>query len=119
MQFYKGTKWVNIFTHIVSVKLVKQMNNLVNIRTKWTKVKFKIKSFFSGQLELRSSGGAGEFQGAWLGLYQLLPDGGEGGNQGPVYRQLHDGDNGQYYLFRWDELQLNVCHTVVIECILT
>jgi len=53
-----------------------------------------------GQLELRSCGGAGESQGSLLGLFQLLPDGGEGGTQGPVYRQLHDGDNQQVYLYR-------------------
>jgi len=53
-----------------------------------------------GLVELRSSEGAGECVGDALGLYQLLPDGGEGGRQGPVYRQRHDGDNQQFYLYR-------------------
>ena len=75
-------------------------------------------------VELSSSGGAGEYKGDHLGLYQLLPDGGEKakkasglfqglfqllsdggewGSQGPVYRQLHDGDNDeQVHLYRWD-----------------
>ena len=63
-------------------------------------------------VELRSSEGtAGEYKGSKMGVYQLLPDGGEGGS--PVYRQLHDGDNEQYYLYRWgfscttDVMQLN------------
>ena len=53
--------------------------------------------------ELRSSGGAGEWQGwSCLGLYQLLLSGrGEGGKQGPVYQQLHNKSN-QHYLYRWD-----------------
>jgi len=52
-------------------------------------------------VELRSSGGAGEYEGHKLGVFQLLPDdGGKGGSQGPVYRQLHDGDNWQCYLYR-------------------
>jgi len=55
-------------------------------------------------VELRSSGGAGEWRGSCLGLFQLLPDDvsddGKGGSQGPVYRQLHDGDNWQMYLYR-------------------
>ena len=54
------------------------------------------------QVELRSSGGAGENHGDKLGLYQLMSDGGKGARQGPVYRQRHDGDNQQYYLYRWD-----------------
>ena len=57
---------------------------------------------FSGppsQLELRSSGGAGEHQGAQMGLYQLLPGGGEG----PVYQQLHNTNDKQHvYIYRWD-----------------
>ena len=60
-------------------------------------------SLFSGPpslVELRSSGGAGEVWGSRMGVYQLLPDVGEGGS--PVYRQLHDGYNLQYYLCRWD-----------------
>ena len=52
-------------------------------------------------VELRSSGGAGEYQGERLGLYQLLPDE-KGDGQSPVYRQRHDGDNEHYYLYRWD-----------------
>ena len=51
---------------------------------------------------LRSSGEAGEHQGGRMGLYQLLPNGGKGARQGPVYRQRHDGDNRQMYLYRWD-----------------
>ena len=76
------------------------------------------------QVELSSSGGAGVEVGGCLGLFQLLPDGGEKakkasglfqglfqllsdggewGSQGPVYRQLHDGDNDeQVHLYRWD-----------------
>ena len=65
-----------------------------------TKMDESKKSVFSGQLELRSSGGADESQGSHLGLFQLLPDGGEGGRQGPVYRQRHDGGNQQFYLYR-------------------
>ena len=49
------------------------------------------------------AGGAGEYHGSKMGLYQLLPDGAEKGDgQGPVYRQRHDGDNPHYYLYRWD-----------------
>ena len=72
--------------------------------------------------------GAAEWQGEKLGLFQLLRDDGEegryyqllpeGGRKGPVYRQLHDGNNQQIYLYRWDMLQINVCHTAAIECIL-
>ena len=55
------------------------------------------------QLELRSSGGAGEWQGDSMGLYQLLPDGEKGDGQGPVYHQRHDDEeNRHYYLYRWD-----------------
>ena len=53
------------------------------------------------QIELRSSGGVGECRGSMLGLYQLLPDDVKGASQGPVYQQRHDGDNEQYYLYRW------------------
>ena len=52
-------------------------------------------------VELRSSGGAGKERGYCLGVFQLLPGGVKGGSQGPVYRQLHDG-NWQFYLYRWD-----------------
>jgi len=56
------------------------------------------------QIELRSSGGAGEYQGSnKMGLYQLLPGGEKGDVQGPVYRQRHDGDNRHYYLYRAGE----------------
>ena len=49
------------------------------------------------------AGGAGEYHGSKMGLYQLLPDGAEKGDgQGPVYRQRHNGDNERYYLYRWD-----------------
>ena len=55
------------------------------------------------QLELRSSGGAGENQGYLLGLFQLLPGGGEGHTQGPVYQQQHNTNNQQqYFLYRWE-----------------
>ena len=60
-------------------------------------------TLFSGppsQIELRSSGGAGEWQGDKMGLYQLLPDAEKGDEQGPVYRQRHDGDNQHFYLYR-------------------
>ena len=53
-------------------------------------------------IELRSSGGADQVRGSFLGLYQLLPkdDDGEGVKQGPIYRQRHDRDNEQHYLYR-------------------
>ena len=55
------------------------------------------------QLELRSSGEAGEEWGEYLGLYQLVPgEAGEGGSK--VYKQCHDRDGGQLYLYRWDVL---------------
>ena len=62
------------------------------------------------QIELRSSGGAGEYRGDEMGVYQLLPERGQGG--GAVYRQLHDPDTDKrrllffkakqthYYLYR-------------------
>ena len=59
---------------------------------------------FQGQpnlLELRTTGAAGEYHGERLGLYKLLPEvTGDGGS--PVYRQMHDGDNKEYFLYRWD-----------------
>ena len=60
---------------------------------------------FSGpphQVELRSSGGAGEDHGCYMGIYQLLPEHrGQGG--GATYRQLHDtNDDQHYYLNRFD-----------------
>ena len=61
-------------------------------------------TLFSGPpnlVELRSSGGAGEYCGATMGLYQLLSDE-KGDGQSPVYRQQHEGDNEHYYLYRWD-----------------
>ena len=64
------------------------------------------------QVELRSSGGAGEYQGSRLGVYQLLPEHrGQGG--GAIYQQLHDPDKDKrrllffkakqthYYLYRF------------------
>ena len=67
---------------------------------------FQTFASFSGppsQLELRSSGGAGEYVGGKLGLFQLLPGGGEGGAQGPVYQQRHNTNNQQqYFLYRWE-----------------
>ena len=54
-------------------------------------------------LELRSRSGAGEYLGDRLGLYHLTKDTREESQrQGPVYRQLHDGDNKQWYLYRWE-----------------
>ena len=59
---------------------------------------------FQGQpnlLELRTTGAAGEYQWDMFGLYKLLPEvTGDGGS--PVYRQMHDGDNAEYFLYRWD-----------------
>ena len=53
-------------------------------------------------LELRSSAGAGEYQGSKLGLFHRTTDP-EGERQGPaVYRQLHDGNQQQYYMHRWE-----------------
>ena len=68
---------------------------------------FQIFASFSGppsQLELRSSGGAGEWFGGMMGLYQLLPGGGgEGRTQGPVYQQMHNTNDKQHiYIYRWD-----------------
>ena len=65
---------------------------------------FQTFASFSGRplLELRSSGGAGKWKGDKLGLYQLLPGGGEGRSQGPVYRQLHNTNDKYFYLYRWD-----------------
>jgi len=54
-------------------------------------------------LELRSTSGAGEYQGDKLGLYHLTIDPREERlKQGLVYRQLHDvrANQCQYYLFR-------------------
>ena len=79
-------------------------------------------------VELSSSGGAGEGVGCYLGLFQLLPDDGEGGSQGPVYRQRHDGR--QVYLYRWDKLLqafvklqlsgncnwIKISHIITIQC---
>ena len=54
-------------------------------------------------LELSSRSGAGEHQSSKLGLYHLTTDTREESKrQGPVYQHLHDGDNEQYYLYRWD-----------------
>ena len=57
---------------------------------------------FQGQpnlLELRTTGAAGEYWGSLFGLYKLLPEvTGDGGS--PVYRQMHDGDNVEYFLYR-------------------
>ena len=59
---------------------------------------------FQGQpnlLELRTNGAAGECWGGKFGLYKLLPEvTGDGGS--PVYRQMHDGDNKEYFPYRWD-----------------
>ena len=54
------------------------------------------------QVELRSSGGAGEGHGSRLGVYQLLPEHrGQGGSA--IYRQLHDtNDDQHYFLYRLD-----------------
>ena len=53
------------------------------------------------QVELRSSGGAGEYQGDEMGVYQLLPEHrGQGG--GAAYRQLHDTNDQHNYLYRFD-----------------
>jgi len=51
--------------------------------------------------ELRTTGAAGEYWGDLFGLYKLLPEvTGDGGS--PVYRQMHDGDNAEYFLYRAD-----------------
>ena len=51
--------------------------------------------------ELRNESEVGECQGDCLGLYHPTIDTREEGlKEGPVYQQLHDGDNKQYYLFR-------------------
>ena len=53
------------------------------------------------QVELRSSGGAGEGWGNMMGVYQLLPEHrGQGG--GATYRQLHDTNDQHTYLYRLD-----------------
>ena len=71
---------------------------------------------FSGppsQLELRSSGGAGEYWGDRLGLYQLLLGGGAGRTQDPVYQQMHNTNDKEHnYIYRWDNsctAQHNIC----------
>ena len=64
-------------------------------------------------VELRSSGGAGEWIGDKLGLFQLLSGGGEDHAQGPVYRQRHDTSDQHYYLYRWDIHC--VAHTIVFS----
>ena len=53
------------------------------------------------QVELGSSGGggAGEYQGSKLGLYEMMPANVKREGQ-RVYRQLHSGDIKQSYLFR-------------------
>ena len=52
-------------------------------------------------VELRSRSEAGEWFGSRLGLYQLTVDTREERlRQGVVYRQLHDGDDQQFYLYR-------------------
>ena len=52
------------------------------------------------QVELRSSGGAGEGHGCCMGIYQLLPEHrGQGG--GATYRQLHDTNDQHCYLYRF------------------
>ena len=52
-------------------------------------------------LELRCSGGAGECHGSKMGVYQLVNGGGERGNQGPVYQQMHNtNDDRRYFLYR-------------------
>ena len=82
---------------IIAIIKSAQIENLFMFQT------FASSSGPPSQLELRSSGGAGEYQGSIMGLYQLLPGGGEKGDeQGPVYRQRHDGDNEHWYLYRWD-----------------
>ena len=57
---------------------------------------------FQGQpnlLELRTTGAAGEYWGGKFGLYKLLPEvTGDGGSS--VYRQMHDGDNKEFFLYR-------------------
>merc|ERR550517_529357 len=52
-------------------------------------------------VELRTSGRAGEYQGALLGLFQFHSEDEE--SQGRVYKQRHDGGGDQYYLYRVDQ----------------
>ena len=59
---------------------------------------------FPGQpnlLELRTTGAAGECWGDKFGLYKLFPEV-TGDDGSPVYRQMHDGDKKEYFLYRWD-----------------
>ena len=69
-------------------------------RPDWKKMNFIV---FSPdpphQVELRSSGKAGEYQGDLLGVYQMLPEPGRGGDA--TYRQLHDTNDQHYYLYRF------------------
>ena len=60
-------------------------------------------------VELRSSGGSGKM--SCLGLYKLLPDGGAVGQQSPIYRQEYERSNKAHYLYRWDIIFANICHT--------
>ena len=53
-------------------------------------------------LELRGGAGEGECHSDLFGLYHLTTDTREEGlRQGMVYRQLHDGHDKQFYIYRW------------------
>jgi len=52
-------------------------------------------------VELRTSGRAGEYHGARLGLFQFHSEDEE--SKGRVYKQRHDGGGDQYYLYRVDQ----------------
>ena len=64
----------------------------------WDKISISGPPF---QVELGSSkeGGAGEYHGSKLGLYEMMPANMKRDGQ-RVYRQLHDGNIKQSYLFR-------------------
>ena len=53
--------------------------------------------FLVSDLELRTSGPAGELHGAMMGVYQFHS---EDESQGRVYKQRHDNGGEQSYLYR-------------------
>ena len=65
-------------------------------------------SLLVSDLELRTSGPAGEYQGDCMGVYQFYS---EDESQGRVYKQRHDNGGTQYYLHR------SVYHTNIHEYI--
>ena len=65
-------------------------------------------------LELRTSGLAGENQGDKMGVYQLYS---EDESQGRVYKQRHDNGGEQSYLYRSVQ-HTNICSGHSHECMM-